>query len=569
MTYEPLLSFILGLVSFSGLSFITHNLHLKVQHKLGRRAEIILRKASFLFSFVLSFLLLKLFGIEIPYWPVILVWGTFHFIISYIRMSKWLRFSLYALSLAILWRFSGLKIGYILNDELFPLSPFISIIYFMVIMYFFSYLSELSGFANGIFFVITLSFFIGVKFFLGVGIEELNLLSFLLSISFGVFFFELVIPHFRLDRSEGRFLGFLIALFSIYSNTEMILFEALLLPIAILLVLIAVYFYLFYRSFRKKTQNKHEDYIVQYSRYDVFLFVYLVLFNISLIAILLREWGVGHSIVILLSLIFLVGEFFLFQNFLKGKKIPLKKNEARVKILGLEVDNLDFYGVLDRINDAIVQNDKLFAVTLNPVMIMNGLENSKLMKIYSKAGLVIPDGIGVVWASFFLGTPLEERVAGVEIVEHILNHPPKDDFRVLLFGAKRGIAKRIKREFKKKFPKLEIDVLDGYSNYNEKETLRMKIREVGYDLILVALGSPAQESWIDKEFDNTEKGVFIGVGGSFDIISGIKKRVNKKWQKHGLEWFFRIFAEPHKRLNQFFQLGSFVLKIFIERLEEF
>jgi N-acetylglucosaminyldiphosphoundecaprenol N-acetyl-beta-D-mannosaminyltransferase len=566
MNLEPLFSFFIGLAAFMTISYLSLQLNKKVKKNWNERIRNLFHKGLFLFSFIAAFFVLKIFGVELSYWTIIIGWGIFNFIISYTKMKKWIRLLLYTLSFLIIWRFSGLKITYIKNDQLFTLSPIISVFYFLVVTYLFSYLSDLKGFANGIFFILTLSIFIGVKFFARVGIEELDLIAFLIAISFGIFIFELAIPHYKIERAEGRFYGFLIALFSVYSNTNALFFETILLPLFVLFGLILIYLLSFYPNFKK---GRKKDYIIQYPKYDIFIFVYLVLFSVCLIGIFFKEIGSSHLITILSVIVFLVLEFYFFLQFLEKKKNPVKKDLKKIDLFGIKVNNNTFNETAELIENAILNEKKLFIVTLNPVMVMNSFENKNLLSAYRNADLILPDGIGIVWASYFLGTPLKQRVTGIEIAANILNNPVKPNMKVLLFGAKKGIAKRIQKEFIQKYPALDIEILDGYSNYRERENLRIRVRNNSYDLILVALGSPAQELWINKEYNNkfTEKGIFIGVGGSFDVLSGLKKRVADKWKKKGLEWFFRIISEPQKRLNQIFHLFNFALKVFIERLE--
>ncbi len=529
--------------------------------------NILYSKVIFYISFFISLLVLQLFKVEFSYWIVILIWGFFNLAISLIKINKLIRFLLYLSSFIIIWRFTGLKI-IIADHSIYSFaSGFYTVLFFLILIYLFSYLSELSGLSNILFFSIALSIFIGLKFILNGDMEELILNSFLLGVSFAILFLEIILAHYKIDRTDGRLLGFSIAVLIIFSGSQSFIFEYVILPILVLFILFVINIIIIFKRLKNGLGNNEN--ITVYRKNDLIIFLVLVLLLSVLTGIFLQGFNFSKVLIAIIVLVLFSLEFFLFSIFLRRDRIKVIRNLKNVNILGVNIANLDFDESFEKLKSFIENNKKKFIVTLNPIILMNGLENKKFLKIISSADMVLPDGNGIYWASCVLGTPLKERVPGIELLEKIFNYPPRG-IKVLLFGAKKGIGKRIRNTLKTKYPRLEIDVMDGYSNQKERETVRLKVRENSYNLILVGLGSPKQEEWIFNEYKNqaVTQGVFIGVGGSFDVLSGIKQRVNPKWRKLGLEWLIRIISEPKKRIGQLAQLFNFILKIFIYNLEK-
>ncbi|MCD6579593.1 WecB/TagA/CpsF family glycosyltransferase [bacterium] len=554
---KHLLPFSFGLFFFLTFYFLLHK---------GFKKYAFYSKIIFYLSFFISLIILQFFKIEFSYWVVISIWGLFNLIISNIKMSKLLRLLLYLLSFVIIWRFTGLKIVLQKYSLYSFASGFYTVMFLIIIVYLFSYLSEMSGLSNILFFTITLSIFIGLKFIFNGDTEELILNAFLLGISFAILLLEIILSHYKIDRTDGRLLGFSVGVLIIFSGSQNFIFEYTILPIFILFILFLINSWIILKRLKKKSKGNGK--IIIYRENDLIGFLIIVLLLTVLTGIFLQSFSFSKIFILFTVLILFALEFYLFSLFLRKDEVSIKYGLNKVNILGIDIDNLDFDDSFNKIKTAIENNDKLFIVTINPIILMHGLENKKFFEIISNADIILPDGNGIYWASLILGEPLKERVPGVEILEKIFDYPP-EKMNVLLFGAKKGIGKKIRNNFKKKYANLNIEVMDGYSNPKEREALRLKVRDNRYNLILVGLGSPKQEEWIYNEYSNSsvKQGVFIGVGGSFDVLSGVKKRVRTKWRKLGLEWLIRIFSEPKKRVGQLTQLWNFILKIFIFNLK--
>lgn len=209
----------------------------------------------------------------------------------------------------------------------------------------------------------------------------------------------------------------------------------------------------------------------------------------------------------------------------------------------------------------MLRNEKTFVVTANPETLMIGVNNSEFDRVLKKKDtIIVPDGIGVVKAANLLNYPVKERVTGVEIVQKIFQFSNDQNKSIYLFGAQKNVVEALVSKIKAQYPKIKIaGYQDGY--VKDKESVFKEIVKLKPDVVLVALGIPVQELLIDKYIDQFEKGIFVGVGGSFDVLSGMKKRAPKVFIKLNLEWLYRIVSEP-KRIKRFYTSNvKFISKI--------
>lgn len=208
-----------------------------------------------------------------------------------------------------------------------------------------------------------------------------------------------------------------------------------------------------------------------------------------------------------------------------------------------------FYNLLE---DYLVNNKKEFIVTANPETFMKSLEDKEVTKLLSdKNTLLVPDGIGIVKSSKMLGYDITERITGIDIAYELLKLGNKYHKKIYLFGSMQKVIDMMLEVLKKDYPNL---IIVGSSNgyVNDKDKVFDEISKLKPDIVLVALGIPLQEKLIYKHLNKFDKGIFVGVGGSFDVISGYKKRAPKIFIKLNLEWLYRIIKEP-KRIKRFFE----------------
>ena len=225
----------------------------------------------------------------------------------------------------------------------------------------------------------------------------------------------------------------------------------------------------------------------------------------------------------------------------------------------------DFASYFKEVKKDLKIYKKRFIVTVNPetLMMTKKDEDIKNLLMSEKTSLVA-DGIAVVKASKWVGVSIKERITGIELTEKLLDEANKNGYSIYLFGAKTEIIEKLVVNIKCDYPKIKIA---GYSNgyVTDKDKVMEKIIKAKPDICLLALGIPMQEKLIYKYFDKFKKGVFIGVGGSFDVLSGTKKRAPKLFIKLNLEWLYRIICEP-ERLVRFYKYNvKFLFKVLKDR----
>lgn len=207
----------------------------------------------------------------------------------------------------------------------------------------------------------------------------------------------------------------------------------------------------------------------------------------------------------------------------------------------------DYYKLISR---KLKKKEKHFIITVNPEILMHSKNDAdvKGMLLDKKTSLV-PDGIAVVKACNVLKYPVKERITGVEITQYLLEEGNNQNKKIYLFGAKSDVLEDLIKIIKSKYPNLKIcGYCDGY--VKDKDKIFDEIKILKPDICLVAMGVPIQEKLIYKHINSFEKGIFIGIGGSFDVLSGRKRRAPKLFIKLNLEWLYRIVTEP-KRLKRF------------------
>ena len=225
----------------------------------------------------------------------------------------------------------------------------------------------------------------------------------------------------------------------------------------------------------------------------------------------------------------------------------------RIKILDVPVDMVNSKQALAIFAELMEEEGLSLIVTPNSEIIVNAGKDADLKEVISAADLVIPDGIGLVYASRILGCPLEERVTGFDFLTDILGWLAEHGKSVFLLGSKPGegempdIAEFAAAKMQKRFPGLKIaGVHHGYFKADEEETLVAEINASGADFLCVAMGAPKQEKFIWNHRRELTPRAAIGVGGSLDVWAGAVKRAPEFYQKHGLEWLYRLIKQPSR-----------------------
>ncbi len=235
----------------------------------------------------------------------------------------------------------------------------------------------------------------------------------------------------------------------------------------------------------------------------------------------------------------------------------------RIDILGVGFDNVTKNEALARCMD-IVSSKKGYVATPNPEIVYRCRRDKTAFDVVNGASLIIPDGIGIIYASRILSKPVKERIPGIDLAAALMCELEKQGKTLFLLGAKPGVADMAAEKLAVTYPNLAIvGTNDGY--FTDDSLVIDKINAVSPDVIFVCLGSPRQEQWAKDNLPKLNTHLCMCLGGSLDVFSGNVERAPKIYQKLGLEWFYRLMKEP-SRIGRMLVLPKFILLAIKERL---
>ncbi len=200
--------------------------------------------------------------------------------------------------------------------------------------------------------------------------------------------------------------------------------------------------------------------------------------------------------------------------------------------------------VLERISGFVQEGGPHHIVTVDASMVVMACEDAELRRIVARADLATPDSTGILWAGRRLHQPFPQRVSGVDIVTRLL-----EDRRYSLYflGAAPGVAEAAAERVRQLYPGVRVvGCHHGYFAADEEPLIVQMVREAAPDVLLVAMGIPRQEKFIDRHREALGVPVMIGVGGTLDVLAGRVRRAPEWMQKTGIEWVWRILSDPTK-----------------------
>lgn len=250
--------------------------------------------------------------------------------------------------------------------------------------------------------------------------------------------------------------------------------------------------------------------------------------------------------------------------FLQPAKEPQGGQAA--SLFGIPVHVSTISQALDQIETFIAQKKPRLVITPDSSAMILAQRDPEWRHILTHADLVTPDGAGVLWAAKVFGGSVRERVSGVELVREICRLSDRKGYRLYFLGAQPGVAEAAVARLAADFPRMQVaGIRDGYFRPEEEPRLIEEIRRARPDVLFVAMGLPRQEKWIWSHREALGVPVSIGVGGSYDVLSGRLKRAPTWMQRTGLEWFYRLVQEPW-RYGRALSLFVWVAKVLAAKL---
>jgi N-acetylglucosaminyldiphosphoundecaprenol N-acetyl-beta-D-mannosaminyltransferase len=226
---------------------------------------------------------------------------------------------------------------------------------------------------------------------------------------------------------------------------------------------------------------------------------------------------------------------------------------GRIDFLGIPVDSLTMQETVNRIDEAIMSNEKINHVVINAGKVVSMLKDKELFNSVVSCDIINADGQSIVWAARFLGKNIPERVAGVDLMEELVKLAYKRNYKCFFFGAKEEVVKKVVETYSQKYDnKIIAGYRNGYFTADEEPEIAKQIADSGSQLLFVAITSPKKENFLFNYKDVLNKINFtMGVGGTFDVIAGVTRRAPKWLQNIGMEWFYRFAQEPGRMWRRY------------------
>jgi N-acetylglucosaminyldiphosphoundecaprenol N-acetyl-beta-D-mannosaminyltransferase len=232
-----------------------------------------------------------------------------------------------------------------------------------------------------------------------------------------------------------------------------------------------------------------------------------------------------------------------------------------VRIYGIPVSSMNMADTAAYLTDVVERRAPHQIITANPIMLMTALEEPAYHTMMRNAELVVPDGAGLVWAAGYVGQPVAERVAGYDLMHELLRIGNSRNWRVYLLGASPEVVQAASSKLHAQYPGIRIvGVRDGYFKDEQDSEIISAIAQAQPDILFVGRSVAKQEPWIAKYKHQLNVPIMMGIGGSFDVLSGKLKRAPYLFQKLRLEWFYRLLQEPW-RYKRMLILPKFAIRV--------
>lgn len=236
----------------------------------------------------------------------------------------------------------------------------------------------------------------------------------------------------------------------------------------------------------------------------------------------------------------------------------------------LNINNLntaELEDILDFCNKRISQDKGAFLIPMNPIKLMSSRKFSDFQNIVDTADMVFTDGRGLKWAASFLYKRIIPIAPGYKVMFSLIEQAVYTDRSIYILGTVNGILKVAIARLKKKYPELKlVGSHHGYFSESDEKRIFQNVANSKPDYVFVAMGEYKQEKIIDKLRKIYPSAIYLGVGGSVDLLAKVQPSPPEWIREHHMEWLFRLIRQPF-RLPRFRALPIFILLVVIEKIK--
>ncbi len=383
----------------------------------------------------------------------------------------------------------------------------------------------------------------------------------------------------RLSKTASTFLGLILGIIAISGVLKSAATFALILPILVLGVPIFGTSYALVASYARGGSIFSDNRIYLYGKLrasglndkQIVIIMYIITIYLCFSALILSRWASVYALGFLGSF----GAAFLWSLRTGLLTLPRAISQGyyseplypeRIQLLGVRIDRINTTEALERIESFITEGTPHLVVTPDTLAIVRAQTDEEYRRIIATADLVTPDGSGILWGAKMLGTPLLDRVTGIDTFTNLCSIASKKGYTLFLLGAREEVIAKAAANLSERYPGLKIV---GYHNgyfQGEEDRVIQEIREKKPDMLFVGLEAPHQEKWLSRNLSRLQVPVCMGVGGSFDVLSGNIRRAPRWMQRHSLEWLYRLYLEPRKRVKRAMLIPKFMVMVMMARM---
>ena len=231
---------------------------------------------------------------------------------------------------------------------------------------------------------------------------------------------------------------------------------------------------------------------------------------------------------------------------------PMTPDRPIRQLFGVPLNAMTTAQVLDLADDVIANRDRLLLGVVNAAKLVNMRRDAQLDAVVRRADVILADGMAVVWAARLLRRPLPERVAGIDLMGHMLERGRSAHYRVFFLGATQPVLDTVLEKIRTDYDGVVIaGSHHGYFKPDEEADIAQQIRDAAPDMLFAAMSSPKKERFLAQWKDVMNVPVCHGVGGAFDVMAGKVRRAPRIWQRLGMEWFYRVVQEPRRMWRRY------------------